>query len=93
MIVHDSCLKFSKKTRNFSSANRALAHPTVGGPPSQRYGKRGNGERAGGFIAKLVDADAADREDSLGTTNEREYARFFLMMKCSRLWGTSFLAA
>jgi hypothetical protein len=33
MIVHDSCLKFSKKTRIFSDANKALAHPTVRGPP------------------------------------------------------------
>jgi|GEM_PF-5128509 len=33
MIVHDSCLKFSKKTRFFSGANKALAHPTVRGPP------------------------------------------------------------
>jgi hypothetical protein len=36
---------------------------------------------------KKVDADAADREDSLGTTNEREYARIFLMMKCSSFMG------
>ncbi len=33
MLVHDSCLKFSKKTRFFSGANKALAHPTVRGPP------------------------------------------------------------
>jgi hypothetical protein len=33
MIVHDSCLKFFQKTRFFSVANKALAHPTVRGPP------------------------------------------------------------
>jgi hypothetical protein len=58
MIVHDSCLKFSKKTRFFSDANKALAHPTVRGPPPLKCSAREEveevamvAEQIGGILA------------------------------------------